>query len=58
MKKQSRVVRILIDVDTWRSFRIEGVKIRRSAAWILGELARRWVANQKQKELTNKKRGE
>ena len=50
MLKNTRVVRITIDIDTWREFRLESIRVGKPASYILGELCRRWIEHQQKKE--------
>jgi hypothetical protein len=46
----TKVVRINISNDEWIEFRLESIRIRKPAAYILGELCRRWLKHQKMKK--------
>jgi len=50
MKQAGRVVRISITWQVWKEFRLECIRINKPAAYILGELVKRWLKHQKRKQ--------
>jgi hypothetical protein len=48
--QDTKVVRINISNELWREFRLESIRARKPAAYILGELCRRWIEHQQKKE--------